>query len=131
MNPDPNNSTIPTSVPDSQNMYNYINNFLMNPSVIIILVVVVVIYIIVFFTLGKSKDGADTDSGIFGDNSGANSGISSGIFGDNSGNSSSSSGSTKIIMVIVIGMLIVLLLFNGLQYFFGINFLRAFDWYHH
>ena len=125
MNPDPNNSTIPTSVPDSQNMYNYINNFLMNPSVIIILVVVVVIYIIVFFTLGKSKDGADTDSGIFGDNSGANSGISSGIFGDNSGNSSSSSGSTKIIMVIVIGMLIVLLLFNGLQYFFGINLITS------
>lgn len=136
MSTDPNNSTIPTSVPDSQNMYNYINNFLMNPSVIIILVVVVVIYIIVFFTLGKSKDGStgtetNTDSGIFGDNNGANTGIGSGIFGDNSGNSGSgsgandSSGSTKIIMVIVIGMLIVLLIFNGLQYFFGINLITS------
>ena len=99
--------TISTTVPDSQNMYNYINNFLMNPSVFIILTIVVVAYIIVFFTLGKS-DGA---VGLGGDANGTD-------IGD-------SNGSTKIIMIIVIGMLIVLLLFNGLQYFFGINLITS------
>jgi len=111
---------MPITVPDSQNMYNYINNFLMNPSVIVILVVVVVAYIIIFFTLGKdgSSNSVD-DSGIFG-NSDTISDSSGGVDGGNDNGSS-----TKIIMVIVIGMLIVLLIFNGLQYFFGINLITS------
>jgi hypothetical protein len=109
------NSTMPITVPDSQNMYNYINNFLMNPSVIVILVVVVVAYIIVFFTLGKdSSSNSVDDSGIFGN---------SDTISDGSGGGDGIS--TKIIMVIVIGMLIVLLIFNGLQYFFGINLITS------
>ena len=103
--------TISTTVPDSQNMYNYINNFLMNPSVFIILTIVVVAYIIVFFTLGKSGEG-----GGLGDTS-TNTALENGT--DDGG------GSTKIIMIIVIGMLIVLLLFNGVQYFLGINLITS------
>ena len=101
--------TISTTVPDSQNMYNYINNFLMNPSVFIILTIVVVAYIIVFFTLGKSGEGG----GVEGVTNGADNGSDDG------------GGSTKIIMIIVIGMLIVLLLFNGFQYFLGINLITS------
>jgi hypothetical protein len=102
--------TISTTVPDSQNMYNYINNFLMNPSVFIILTIVVVAYIIVFFTLGKSGEGGGVE------------GVTNGTTDDGGDDGG---GSTKIIMIIVIGMLIVLLLFNGFQYFLGLNLITS------
>lgn len=92
-------STMPPSstATDSQNMYNYINGFLMNPSVFIILALVFVVYIVIFLSLGNSSTSSTP------------------------ANSDAPNSSSNIIFVVVIGMLIVLILFNGLQYFFGID----------
>jgi hypothetical protein len=95
------------SMPDSQDMYNYINGFLMNPSVFVTLALVFVVYIVIFLSLGNSSANSGSDSvSDFGTDS---------IFPTNSGSSS------NMIFIVVIGMLIVLILFNGLQYFFGID----------
>ena len=87
--------------PEVTSVYDYINNILMNPSVIIILVVVVLIYLALFMYLGGT--------------------------GNNSSNielsdeSNSNSGASKAIMIIMIGIFIVLVIINGLQYFFGVD----------
>jgi hypothetical protein len=98
-----------SSMPDSQDMYNYINGFMMNPSVFIILALVFVVYIVIFLSLGNSSS---TSSG-FGTDFIATDYVTSGPSGPDS--------SSNMIFIIVIGMLIVLILFNGLQYFFGID----------
>ena len=101
-------NTNSTSTPDSQNMYNYMNGILMNPSVFIILALVVIVYIIIFLSLGNS----------------AQSGAS--FYPDATPGSSVTSGSsTNMIIIIVIGVLIVLVLFNGFQYFFGVDIMAS------
>jgi len=82
----------------ANNTYDYINNLLLNPSVIIILVIVLILYVILFISLGNNMSSDLTSSG------------------DNVSNSSSS-----IITIIVIAFFIVLILINGLQYFFGLD----------
>jgi hypothetical protein len=78
------------------------NNLFMNPTVFIILVIVVVAYIIFFISLGDTPSSATTDY------SGQNNGLSS-----------------NLIVTIVIGILIVLILFNALQYFFSIDIMAS------
>ena len=39
---------------DTENIYNYMNGFLMNPSAFIIVLAVVIIYIIIFISLGNT-----------------------------------------------------------------------------
>jgi hypothetical protein len=75
--------------------YNYINSLLSNPSVIIILVIVLVLYLILFMTLGDNTPSAQSDS----------------ISNSDSG----------IITILVIAFFIILIIINGLQYFFGID----------
>lgn len=81
-------------------IYDYINNILINPSIIIILVVVVLIYLGLFMYLGGSSN-TDTSS--------------------SSNTSDASSGGSKIIIVIMVGVFIVLAIINGLQYFLGVD----------
>jgi len=91
---------------DTVNMYDYINGFLLNPSAFIIVALVLVAYFIVFSSLGNNSSSA-------------------------SQNTFSSSGSTdygktsSALVGVVIGILIVLLLVNGLQYFFGIDIVAS------
>lgn len=75
--------------------YDYINNLLSNPSVVIILVVVVVIYIVIFMSLGGSENMPSSDT-------------------------VSNSGSNTI-TVIFVAFFIILIVINGLQYFFGVD----------
>ena len=101
-------NTNSTSTPDSQNMYNYMNGILMNPSVFIILALVVIVYIIIFLSLGNS---AQTGASFYPDAT--------------PGSSVTSGSSTNMIIIIVIGVLIVLVLFNGFQYFFGVDIIAS------
>lgn len=75
--------------------YDYINNLLSNPSVVIILVVVIIIYIVIFMSLGGSENMPSSDT-------------------------VSNSGSNTI-TVIFIAFFVILIIINGLQYFFGVD----------
>jgi len=92
---------------DTENMYNYINGFLMNPSAFIIVALVLVAYFIIFISLGnKSSD--PNNMPIDPSTSAPNGGKMSGI-----------------LIAVVIGVLVILLLVNGLQYFFGIDIVAS------
>ena len=80
----------------TNDIYSYMNNLLSNPSLIIILVVVLVLYSMLFLSLGD------------------NSSIQS------SSNSISNSGSSKL-TIIFVAFFIILIIINGLLYFFGID----------
>lgn len=82
-----------TSTTDPVNMYNNLNNFILNPMVFIIIILIVVAYYAFSSSLG---------SGNLGTNQGSNN--SGGVFG-----------------VIIIIILVILILVNALQYFFSIN----------
>ena len=88
-------------------MYSFINNLLANPSVVIILVVVIVIYIIIFMYLGESGSSASVST-----------------FSPLSTVSSDNS-SEKNISIIVIAIFIILVVINGLQYFFGVDIVAS------
>ena len=75
--------------------YSYINNLLSNPSVIIILVIVLILYLILFMTLGDSTEAPPSES-------------------------ISNSGS-QTITIILVAFFIILVIINGLQYFFGVD----------
>ena len=76
--------------------YDYINNLLTNPTVIIILVIVIIIYIFIFMSLGGQSDSYSSDEMV------------------------SNSGSSAI-YVILVAVFIILIIVNGLQYFFGVD----------
>jgi hypothetical protein len=90
-------------------MYDFINSLLSNPSVIIILVVVILIYILLFMYLGESESSSNsTFSPIAADSS-----------------TSSSSSSSKTISIMVAAIFIILVIINGLQYFFGVDIVAS------
>ena len=82
-----------TTTTDPVNMYNNLNNFILNPMVFIIIILIIVAYYAFSSSLGKDNLGIGEDS-----NNGG------GIFG-----------------VIIIAILVILILINALQYFFSIN----------
>ena len=86
----------------ANNSYDYINNLLANPTVIVILVIIVIIYLIVFLTLGN-KDNIGSQANL------------------NQGSDTVSNSSSNIITFIIIAFLIILVVINGLQYFFSID----------
>jgi hypothetical protein len=75
--------------------YTYINNLLTNPSVIIILVIVLMLYVILFMFLGDSVPTSSSDN-------------------------VSNSGSGTI-TVLLVAFFVILVIINGLQYFFGVD----------
>ena len=92
-----------SSTVQPQNMYDYMNSLIMNPMIFVIFAVVFVIYFIFFSNLGKSNvNPAQSTSTV--------------------GTTSSSIGSTSnILTIIIVGILVVLVLINAVQYFFGID----------
>lgn len=82
----------------ANNTYDYINNLLLNPSVIIILVFVLILYVVLFMSLGNNVESFSTPS-----------------------SPSSDTGSSAIITIILVAFFIVLIIINGLQYFFGLD----------
>jgi len=95
-------STSSTVEPES--MYGYINNLLMNPTALIILVIVVLIYIIIFVSLGDSSNTTSSVSTV----------------GTNGLDKTSG-----IIIAVIVGIFVILLLFNVLQYFFSIDIMAS------
>jgi hypothetical protein len=82
-------------------IYEYINNILLNPTIVIILVIVVVIYLFLFMSLGKNN--------------------SSDSYSNSESLSQPQNSTSNLVWVIIISLFIVLAIINGLQYFFGLN----------
>ena len=80
----------------TNDIYSYMNNLLSNPSLIIILVVVLVLYSMLFLSLGENSPSQYSSDTI------------------------PSSGSSKL-TIIFIAFFIILIIINGLLYFFGID----------
>lgn len=85
-----------TTTTDPVNMYNYLNNLILNPIVFIILFLIIVAYFVFSSSLGNNNSFS-------------------------LGNESSSNGENNIISVIIISILVILILVNAFQYFFSIN----------
>ena len=96
-------NTVSTSLGTvADDTYSYINNILSNPSVIIILVVVIVIYVIIFIFLG-SRSGGDSGN----------------LMGPPS--EAISNPSSNKLTILLVAFIIILIIVNGLQYFFGMD----------
>ena len=83
-----------TTTTDPVNMYNYLNSFVLNPTVFIIIFLIIIAYLVFSSSLGNQTFSFDN-----GDSTGGNS----------------------IIGVIIISILVILILVNAFQYFFSIN----------
>jgi hypothetical protein len=93
---------------DTVDMYDYINGFFLNPSAFIIVILVLVAYFIVFISLGNNSSSSTQDG-----------------TGLSNSSQSSSSQTSGILIAIVVAVLCILLLVNGLQYFFGIDIIAS------
>jgi hypothetical protein len=91
-----------TSTADPVNMYNYINNMLLNPTVFFIILIIIILYFVLFRSLGNSNNEINME---------------------NMGNmmGSENKESSKIFGFIIIFILVILIVVNALQYFFSIN----------
>lgn len=84
-----------TTTADPLNMYNYINNYVLNPVVIIIIVLIIIGYLVMFSSLGNNEQvNLESNNGGYGQSS---------------------------LGILVIVILVILILLNGLQYFFSID----------
>jgi hypothetical protein len=109
-------NTVSTSLGTvSTNIYDYINGILSNPSIIVIIVIVLVVYISIFFSLGESSSSSSSGS------SGSSFNLFSSSSSDISGTGATSDAGSKTISIFLISIFLVLMLINGLQYFFGVN----------
>jgi hypothetical protein len=86
-----------TTTTDPLNMYNYVNNFVLNPVVFIILILIILGYLILFSSLGNNNTNGQINT-----------------------ESTSNYGQSYLGILVVI-ILIILILINGFQYFFTIN----------
>jgi hypothetical protein len=91
-------------------MYSFINSLLSNPSVIIILVVVVLIYVMLFMYLGEN---------------GSASGTFSPLANSTSTSETETSSGSKTIAIMVAAIFVILVIINGLQYFFGVDIVAS------
>jgi hypothetical protein len=98
-------NTITTS--DPLNMYNYINNFVLNPFVFIIIILIIIGYLVLFYSLGNSNQMISLGS--IGDGNGTGTGTGNSGYGQ------------SLLGILVIVILVILIIINGLQYFFNIN----------
>jgi hypothetical protein len=90
------NNTLSTGLGTIANdIYSYITNLLANPSVVIILVIVLVLYIILLISLGDNSSTSQNEP-------------------------VSNSGSVTI-TILFMAFFLILLIINGLQYFFGVD----------
>ena len=83
-----------TSTIDPVNMYNYLNNFILNPMIFIILLLIIIFYFIFSSSLGIDSNNIETSNLNYGSN---------------------------FLGIIIIAILIVLIIINAFQYFFSIN----------
>ena len=91
-----------SSTVEPEYMYNYMNTMLMNPTVFIILAIIVIIYAIFFVSLGDSNTNSNS-------------------FVTTVPSSNGFDWSSNAIIILIVAILIMLVLFNSLQYFFSID----------
>ena len=84
-----------TTTTDPVNMYNYLNNFILNPMVFIIILLIIVAY---FVFSSSSTISLGNENNLIASNAGSN-----------------------IMSIIIVAILIVLIIINAFQYFFSIN----------
>ena len=88
-----------SSTIDPNNMYDYINNFALNPIVFVIILLIIISYFVFFSNLGNSKnEGFSMDA-----------------------SDSKYSNWKNILVIIIVLVLILLVIANAFQYFFSIN----------
>jgi len=86
-----------TTTTDPLNMYDYVNNFVLNPVVFIIIILIIIGYLVIFSSLGNNEE-----------------------IKINSTNGESNYGAGYIGVLVII-VIIVVILINGFNYFFNIN----------
>lgn len=91
------NNISTTSTVDPVNMYDYVNNLVLNPAVFITIILIIIAYFVLFYSLGDSQ-----------------------TVGINSATSTSGNGQ-QIIGIIIGGVLVLLIAVNAFQYFFNIS----------
>jgi hypothetical protein len=84
-----------TTASDPVNMYNSVNNIMLNPIVFIILLVIVIVYVIMFASLGKNDSSSISTT--------------------------DSSKGQQVLGIVIAGILVFLIIANAFQYFFNIN----------
>lgn len=92
-----------TTTTDPINMYNSVNNIMLNPIVFIILFVIVIIYVIMFASLGKNSSGSNSSSFI------------------SSEENTNWTNGQQLLGIIIAGVLVFLIIVNAFQYFFNIS----------
>jgi len=92
-----------TTTTDPINMYNSVNNIMLNPIVFIILFVIVIIYVIMFASLGKNSSGSNSSSFI------------------SSEENTNWTDGQQLLGIIIAGVLVFLIIVNAFQYFFNIS----------
>jgi len=88
-----------TTTADPLNMYNYVNNFVLNPVVLIIIILIIIGYLVIFSSLGNNNEQIISEP------------INNGYFYYGQ----------SFLGILVIIILIILILINGFQYFFNID----------
>jgi hypothetical protein len=83
-----------TTTTDPVNMYNYLNNFILNPTVFIIIFLIIIAYLVFSSSLGNDNFNLGNDY---------------------------STGGNRLLGFIIIFVLVILILVNAFQYFFSIN----------
>lgn len=83
-----------TTTTDPVNMYNYLNNFILNPTVFIIIFLIIIAYLVFSSSLGTDNFSLGNDY---------------------------STGGNRLLGFIIIFVLVILILVNAFQYFFSIN----------
>lgn len=86
----------PNSTTQPLNMYDYINNYLMNPVIFTALILIIIIFTLLSLYLGKGENQETIDTG--------------------------NDSSLQFYGVVGISIFILLIIINGLQYFFGVDF---------
>jgi preprotein translocase subunit SecG len=103
------------STTETDTIYDYINGYLLNPSVFIIIIVVIVIYVGVFLSLGNNNNSNSNNNSMFSYKNDS----------DYSTSSSEGNSTTKTIMIICIGIFILLAIINWVKYIFGVDIVAS------
>lgn len=100
-----------SSSTETANIYDYVNAYLLNPSVFIIIIIIVVAYIAIFLSLGNNNNNNNNNN--------------IGMFGSQQQSSSQSNPTSITLIIISVAIFVVLVVINGLQYFFNIDIVAS------
>uniref|UniRef100_A0A6C0KVK0 Link domain-containing protein n=1 Tax=viral metagenome TaxID=1070528 RepID=A0A6C0KVK0_9ZZZZ len=97
-----------SSTTETDSIYDYVNAYLLNPSVFIIIIVIVVLYIAIFLSLGNNNNSNNSE-----------------MFSSQQQTSSENNPASTTLIVVSVSIFVVLIIINGLQYFFNIDIVAS------